>query len=92
MKHPDIRGVSFTGGTVTGKRIAAAGAATLKKMQLELGGKNPAIVFNDCYFDETVAGILRAGLTNTVSSLSLSHFSFFIPLSCTPDTRPSLCA
>lgn len=46
-EHPDIDLVSFTGGLVTGRRVMAAAAATVKKVALELGGKNPNIVFAD---------------------------------------------
>ena len=46
-EHPNIDLVSFTGGLVTGRRVMAAAAATVKKVALELGGKNPNIVFAD---------------------------------------------
>lgn len=62
VAHPDVRAVSFTGGTATGDRVAAAAGA--KKLSLELGGKNPSLVFADCDFDETVAGVARAAFTN----------------------------
>mmetsp|Transcript_32008 Transcript_32008/g.51748 ORF Transcript_32008/g.51748 Transcript_32008/m.51748 type:complete len:490 (+) Transcript_32008:1210-2679(+) len=65
VKHPAIGAVSFTGGSVTGSRISSLAAPRLKKLQLELGGKNAAIVFDDCYFDETVDGIARAAFFNT---------------------------
>jgi len=45
VKHPDVRTISFTGGTVTGKRIMAM--AGLKKLSMELGGKSPVLVFED---------------------------------------------
>ncbi len=64
--HPDVPGISFTGGTVTGKKIAGSAGPKLKKLQLELGGKNPTIVFKDCYFEETLQGVAFAGLANTV--------------------------
>lgn len=63
--HPAIRAISFTGGSVTGSRISKIAAPKLKKLQLELGGKNPAIVFNDCYLDETVQGIAMSEFLNT---------------------------
>lgn len=65
VEHPGIRAVSFTGGTATGSRVAAAAAPVFKKLSLELGGKNPTIVFADCDFDSTVEGVVRAGFTNT---------------------------
>lgn len=65
VAHPRVRAVSFTGGTVTGARVAAAAAPTFKKLSLELGGKNATVVFADATFDEAVAGAARAGFTNT---------------------------
>ena len=64
--HKDVRAVSFTGSGVAGARIASLASKTFKKLQLELGGKNPSIVFDDCYFDETVKGVAYAGMMNTV--------------------------
>merc|ERR1712087_14427 len=64
-KSPAVRAISFTGGSVTGGRISAIAAPKLKKLQLELGGKNPAIVFDDCYLDETVEGIAMSEFLNT---------------------------
>ena len=62
--HPAIRAVSFTGGTRTGTEIAASAAPAFKKLSLELGGKNPSIVFADCDFEPTVEGVLRAAFSN----------------------------
>ncbi|OZM71045.1 betaine-aldehyde dehydrogenase [Amycolatopsis antarctica] len=53
-EHPDVDLVSFTGGLATGRRIAAAAAATVKKVALELGGKNPNVVFADADFETAV--------------------------------------
>ncbi|MCB9751015.1 MAG: aldehyde dehydrogenase [Myxococcales bacterium] len=64
VEHPDVRGVSFTGGTATGARVAAAAAPMFKKLSLELGGKNPTLVFADCELDEAVRGAARAGFAN----------------------------
>ncbi|MEV4314685.1 aldehyde dehydrogenase family protein [Actinocrispum sp. NPDC049592] len=58
--HPDVDLVSFTGGLATGTRIAAAAAATVKKVALELGGKNPNIVFADADFETAVDYALTA--------------------------------
>ncbi|RJQ70156.1 aldehyde dehydrogenase family protein [Pseudonocardiaceae bacterium YIM PH 21723] len=58
--HPDVDLVSFTGGLETGKRIAAAAAGTVKKVALELGGKNPNVVFADADFDTAVDYALTA--------------------------------
>ena len=64
IEHPDIKAISFTGGTETGKRIASTAAPMFKKLSLELGGKNPTIVFADCDFEETVQQTVRASFTN----------------------------
>ena len=51
VEHPDVKLVSFTGGTTTGRRVAATAAPMFKKLSLELGGKNPTVVFADADFD-----------------------------------------
>lgn len=63
-KHPDIAAVSFTGGTATGTGIYKSAAAELKKVSLELGGKNPTIVFADADWEKTVDGAVAAAFTN----------------------------
>ena len=62
--HPDIPVVSFTGGTATGKHIAAVTAPMFKKLSLELGGKNPNIIFADADFEKAVSMATRAAFTN----------------------------
>ncbi|TVQ41028.1 MAG: aldehyde dehydrogenase [Wenzhouxiangella sp.] len=64
VDHPDIRAISFTGGTTTGRRIATSVAPRLIKTSLELGGKNPALVFDDADLESTLPGLVRAGFTN----------------------------
>jgi aminomuconate-semialdehyde/2-hydroxymuconate-6-semialdehyde dehydrogenase len=64
IEHPEIKAISFTGGTETGKRIAATAAPMFKKLSLELGGKNPTIVFADCAFDETVKQVVTSAFSN----------------------------
>jgi betaine-aldehyde dehydrogenase len=59
-EHPAVDLVSFTGGLVTGRRVMAAAAATVKKVALELGGKNPNVVFADADFDTAVDFALTA--------------------------------
>lgn len=63
-QHPDIRAISFTGGTVTGKSIYAAAAPLLKKVSLELGGKGPTVIFDDADLARTVDGALEAAYSN----------------------------
>lgn len=64
VAHTDVGGISFTGGTATGARVAAAASSSFKKLSLELGGKNSSVVFADCDFEATVAGVARAGFAN----------------------------
>jgi aminomuconate-semialdehyde/2-hydroxymuconate-6-semialdehyde dehydrogenase len=61
---PAVEAISFTGGTKTGSRIASVAAPRFKKLSLELGGKNPAIVFDDCNFDAALATTVRSSFTN----------------------------
>src|SRR3954453_15642535 len=62
--HPDINTISFTGGTVTGRKVAEAAAAHFKKVSLELGGKNPTVVFADTDLKTTIPGTVRASFAN----------------------------
>jgi acyl-CoA reductase-like NAD-dependent aldehyde dehydrogenase len=65
VKHPGIDKVSFTGSTTAGKAVAAACAADLKRVSLELGGKSAAIVLDDADFGTVAAGIRSASLSNS---------------------------
>jgi acyl-CoA reductase-like NAD-dependent aldehyde dehydrogenase len=58
VEHPDVAKVSFTGGTGTGRHLARVAAEKLMPISLELGGKSPTIVFEDCDEDLAIAGIL----------------------------------
>ena len=62
--HKKIKAISFTGGTATGAAIATQLAPQFKKLSLELGGKNPALVFADCDFEATVEQVFRASFAN----------------------------
>ncbi len=62
--HPKIGTISFTGGTVTGRKVAEAGASLFKKISLELGGKNPNIIFADADLEAAVAGSVRSSFAN----------------------------
>lgn len=62
--HPDVRLVSFTGGTATGEHVARAAAPSFKKLSLELGGKNPTLVFADADLDAAMDGAARAAFAN----------------------------
>src|SRR3989449_1547020 len=62
--HPKIGTISFTGGTATGRKVAEACAPLLKKVSLELGGKNPNIIFTDADLDAAIAGSVRSSFAN----------------------------
>jgi len=64
VEHPDIKAISFTGGTATGASIARTAAPMFKKLSLELGGKNPNIIFADCDFDDMLRTTLRSSFAN----------------------------
>jgi aminomuconate-semialdehyde/2-hydroxymuconate-6-semialdehyde dehydrogenase len=62
--HPKVGTISFTGGTVTGRKVAEAGAPLFKKISLELGGKNPNIIFADADLNAAIAGSVRSSFAN----------------------------
>ncbi|CAL2105049.1 2-hydroxymuconic semialdehyde dehydrogenase [Tenacibaculum sp. 190524A02b] len=64
IEHPDIKAISFTGGTTTGAHIARTTAPMFKKLSLELGGKNPNIIFADCDYDKMLATTVRSSFAN----------------------------
>jgi aminomuconate-semialdehyde/2-hydroxymuconate-6-semialdehyde dehydrogenase len=64
VQHDAIRTISFTGGTVTGAEIARTAAPRFKKLTLELGGKNPTIIFGDADLDHALATTLRSSFSN----------------------------
>mgnify|MGYP001329469572 CR=1 FL=1 len=64
VEHPKIKAISFTGGTVTGRNIASVAAPMFKKLSLELGGKNPNLIFADCDFEQAVATTVRSSFAN----------------------------
>tara|TARA_B100000282_G_scaffold287706_1_gene255541 strand:+ start:3781 stop:5160 length:1380 start_codon:yes stop_codon:yes gene_type:complete len=65
VEHPEIKAISFTGGTSTGKIVAATAAPMFKKLSLELGGKNASIVLEDADLDIAVPGVLRSSFLNS---------------------------
>ena len=64
VKHPKIKAISFTGGTKTGEYLARTAAPMFKKLSLELGGKNPVIIFADCDFDDMLSTTIRSSFAN----------------------------
>jgi len=64
IEHPDIKAISFTGGTATGAHIAKTAAPMFKKLSLELGGKNPNIIFADCDYNDMLETTVRSSFSN----------------------------
>ena len=65
VRHPKVRGVTFTGSVETGRAVMAGAAAGVKPVVLELGGKNPMLVFADANLDRAVADALEGGFDNS---------------------------
>ncbi len=64
VSHPDIKAISFTGGTKTGEHIARTAAPMFKKLSLELGGKNPNLIFADCNYEKMLSVTVRSSFAN----------------------------
>jgi aminomuconate-semialdehyde/2-hydroxymuconate-6-semialdehyde dehydrogenase len=64
INHPKIKAISFTGGSQTGARIQEVAGLKRKKVSLELGGKNPAVIFSDCPYEETIKTVARSAFLN----------------------------
>jgi len=64
VEHPDIKAISFTGGTATGAHIAKVAVPMFKKLSLELGGKNPNIIFADCDYEDMLETTVRSSFAN----------------------------
>ncbi len=65
IRHPEVGAISFTGSTATGTRIYEAGAAALKKVQCEMGGKNPVVVLEDADLDLAALGTAQGAFGST---------------------------
>ena len=63
-EHVDIKAISFTGGTETGRQIARTASPMFKKISLELGGKNPNIIFSDCDFEKALNTSIHSSFAN----------------------------
>ncbi|MBK9569168.1 MAG: aldehyde dehydrogenase [Chitinophagaceae bacterium] len=64
VSHPDVKAISFTGSTKAGERIAGIAAPKFKKLSLELGGKNPVIIFAECDWDKMLTETIRSSFSN----------------------------
>ena len=62
--HPDVKAISFTGSTAVGSEIARVAAPAFKKLSLEMGGKNPNVIFADCNFEDAVETTVRSSFAN----------------------------
>ena len=77
VKHPNIKAVSFTGGTSTGKEIARIASPMFKKLTLELGGKNPNIIFADCNYEDMLETTVKSSFSNQ-GQICLSGSRIFV--------------
>ena len=83
-EHEDVAAISFTGGTVTGAKVAAAAAPMFKKLSLELGGKNPNVIFADADLDECIATSIRSSFWNQ-GEICLCGSRIFVEQSIYPE-------
>jgi aminomuconate-semialdehyde/2-hydroxymuconate-6-semialdehyde dehydrogenase len=84
VSHPAVPTLSFTGGTVTGREIARQAAPLFKRLSLELGGKNPNIVFADADLDEALPTSVRSSFENQ-GEICLCGSRIFVEQSLYPD-------
>jgi betaine-aldehyde dehydrogenase len=89
VESPDVDAISYTGSTKVGRTIAAAGARTLKRMGLELGGKSPMIVFEDADLDAAAPLLVRA-LTTFNSQFCMTGSRVLVQRSIADDLRARL--
>lgn len=64
IEHPKVKAISFTGGTKTGEHLARTAAPMFKKLSLELGGKNPNLIFADCDYEKMIETTIRSSFAN----------------------------
>ena len=64
VDHDDIEAISFTGGTVTGQQISTQCSKKFKKLNLEMGGKNPVLIFDDCDYSKMMKSIMKSSFLN----------------------------
>ena len=77
VRHPKIKAISFTGDTEDGRTIAAIAAPMFKKISLELGGKNPSIIFADCDFEKMMYGTLKSSFSSN-GQLSMNNSRLYV--------------
>jgi betaine-aldehyde dehydrogenase len=91
VASPDVEVVSYTGSSPVGRMIAAAGAPTLKRMNLELGGKTPMIVFDDADLDATVP-LLVAAVTTFAGQFCMTGSRILVQRGVADEVRTRLAA
>lgn len=64
VSHKKVNAISFTGGTATGKQVNQTASQSFKKISLELGGKNPTLVFSDAPLKQTIEGVFKSSFLN----------------------------
>lgn len=89
VTHPDVRAVSFTGSTAVGRRIAGLASPLLKKVSLELGGKNPTLVFADSDWRRHLDTIMRSAFQNS-GQICLCGSRLLVERSIYPEFRDAL--
>src|SRR6202050_1864064 len=89
VASPDVQVISYTGSTTVGRIVAANGAPTLKRMNLELGGKTPMIVFDDADLDATVP-LLAAGITTFGGEFCMTGSRIVLQRGVADEVRPRL--
>jgi acyl-CoA reductase-like NAD-dependent aldehyde dehydrogenase len=89
VASPDVQVISYTGSTTIGRMVAAAGAPTLKRMNLELGGKTPMIVFDDASLDAVVP-LLAAGITTFAGEFCMTGSRILVQRGVAEEVRARL--
>ena len=89
VSSPDVQVISYTGSTTVGRRVAAGGASTLKRMNLELGGKTPMIVFDDADLDSTLP-LLAAGITTFAGEFCMTGSRILVQRGVADEVRSRL--
>jgi betaine-aldehyde dehydrogenase len=89
VASPDVQVISYTGSTTVGRIVAANGAPTLKRMNLELGGKTPMIVFDDADLDSTIP-LLAAGITTFAGEFCMTGSRILVQRGVADEVRTRL--
>lgn len=93
VSHPEVPVISFTGSQPTAERITQLSAPHCKKLSLELGGKNPAIVFEDANLEECVPTTVRSSFANQVCPRGCCLFQPWCPVKqdlCQHSAKPGV--